>query len=77
MRVKLSSRVISLEVDLSLVDEPNNLDIIRCLHVLQTSESTRGDKAGTPTRLGAPGNFLTLSVGDEGVGLGWRPKAEI
>lgn len=77
MGVKLSSRIISLKVDLSLIDKSNDLNVVRCLHVLETSESARGDETSATARLCAPSYFLALGISNQRIGLGRRPETEI
>ena len=77
MGVKLSSTVTVLDVDLGLVDEANDLIVARGLDVLQTGDVTGGNDASTTALLGAPGDFLALSVGDRRVGLCGCPDAPV
>lgn len=77
VRVKLSSVIVSLDVDLGLVDETSDLDIIWGLDVLNTLEGAVGDDTSTATSLSTPSNLLTLSVRDSRVGLGRCPETEV
>ena len=77
MGIHLASPVIALQVNLGLVDETNDLGVVRCAHVLNALESIVRDEASAMTGLGAPGDHFPLSVGDNRVGCGWGPKAEI
>ena len=45
--VKLSSTIVSLDVDLGLIDETDDLDVVGGLGELDTGEGTRGDKTST------------------------------
>jgi len=67
MGVKLSSGVIGLEVDEGLVDETNDLEIVRSPHELDTLKGGLGNQTSTMTGLGAPGDFFSFRVTD---GLG-------
>lgn len=73
MRVKLSSIVISSQVEQYLVEETSNLDIVGSLDVLNAPESTGRNEAGAMATLGAPGDFLALGVADRRVRLGRGP----
>lgn len=64
MRVEFSSVVVNIHVDLSLVDEPSDLDVLGCNEVLDTLEGTVGNEASAVARLCAPCNFLLLSIAD-------------
>ena len=77
VRVQLPSVVTSLNIDQRLVDKANDLDVVRRPHVLNTLKSAGWNDAGTLARLRAPCDFLTFSVGDQGVGLGRGPKTKI
>lgn len=77
VRVELSSVVIGLEVDLGLVNEADDLDIVRGPHVLDTLQSTRGNDASAAAWLGAPRYLFTFSVRDNRVWLGWGPETEV
>ena len=75
--VKLSSTIVSLDVDLSLIDETDDLDVVGGLGELDTGEGTSRDEAGAVTLLRAPGDLLTLGVTDGGVGVRGCPKTEV
>ena len=77
MGVHLSSPVVTLDVDEPLVDETDNGHVCRRLEDLDTLERALGDEAGAVAGLGAPGYFLSLSVGNQRVGLRRRPQAEV
>jgi len=77
MGVHLTSRVIRGDVDKGLLNETNNLDVIRGLHKLNTSQGTLGDDTGAMRVLGAPGNCLALDDTNLLVGLLRTPEAEV
>jgi hypothetical protein len=75
--VQLSTKVIRLEVDQWLIDETNDLDVVRSLRVLNTLEGASGNETSAMTGLGAPRHFFAFRITDGG-GTGRRcPKAEI
>jgi len=75
--IHFTSPVTALQVDLGLVNETNDLDVVGCAHELNTLKSIVGDEPSAVTGLGAPGDHFPFSVGDNRVGSGWGPKAEI
>jgi len=77
MGIQFTTRVTVFDVNESLLDEADDLHIIGRPHELDTGEGALGYEPGTATRLGAPGNFLAFSIGDEGVGFARRPEAEV
>ena len=77
MGVHLSSTVISLEVDLALINVTNDLNVVGGLHELNTSDRTSWDKAGTMARLGAPCNRFALDIANDTIGLGRTPHAPV
>jgi hypothetical protein len=77
MRIQFSSSIVRYQIDESLVNEPNDLDVIGSSHKLNALEGTRGNGARPPARLGAPCYFLAFGVGDERIWCGRSPKAEI
>jgi hypothetical protein len=77
VRVKLSSVVTGLHVDLSLVDEAGELDILASLENLYTLQDTLWDETGPPTTLGTPCDFLLFRVTNSRVWLRRSPKTEI
>ena len=77
VRIEFPSRIISLQVDLRLVNEANNLHIVRRFQKLKSGKSARWNEAGAMTRLRAPGDFFTLGIGDSRVGFRRCPYAEI
>lgn len=66
VRIEFTSEIIGSQVDLGLVNETDDLDIVRCFHELNTLESSRWDDSGTMSRLGAPGNFELFGVTNSG-----------
>jgi len=75
--VQLASTIIGLHANIGLVDGADNLDVPRCLQDLNTSEGSGGHDTGAMPSFCAPGDGLTLGVGDSGVGSWRRPKTEI
>ena len=75
--VQLSSSVIFFEVDKGLVNESNDLEVVRGPHKLNALEGAGGDETRTVTGLGAPGNFFCFRLTDGGETLTGSPKAEI
>jgi hypothetical protein len=75
--IHLTSPVIALQVDLGLINETNDLDVVGGAHELNTLKSIVRDEPSAVTGFGAPGNHFPLSVGNNRVGNGWGPKAEI
>lgn len=75
--VHLSSPVVRLDVDGALVHEADGLDVVGRLDPLQAGEGASGDEAGAMPGLGAPGDHLAFGVGDDGVGFGGAPNAEV
>jgi hypothetical protein len=66
-----------LRLVLGLVDETDDLDVVRGLHELDALESTAGDKSGAVTRLGTPRDGLVLGLADGGWSSRRTPDAEI
>ena len=77
VRVEFTPIVFGLDVDQALVNESDDLDVVRGLRVLNTLKGTRGDNAGTMAGLGAPCHLFPLGVSDEGVFLRGSPQAEV
>lgn len=77
MRVEFSSVVVSIHVNLSLVDETSDLNVLGRNEVLNTLEGTVGNEASAVARLCAPCNFLLFSIADGRVGAGRCPQAKV
>jgi len=75
--IQFPSRIARFDVNLALVDEPNDLNVIGCPHELDTLKRTGRNGTSATTRLRAPCNFLTFGVGNERVRFGRGPEAEI
>ena len=75
--IELSTGVTWLDVDETLVNETDDLDVVWGLHKLDTPEGTSGNETSATTRLGTPSNFLPFGIGDEGIDLVWCPETEI
>jgi hypothetical protein len=77
MGVELSSIVIGLEVNESLINEADNLDVVWGPHKLDTLEGSSGDEATAMTGLSAPGNFLMLRLANGGGTVRGSPETEV
>ena len=71
------SGITSQNVDHVLGDVPSDLKVIRSLHELHASESTRGYNACSTARLGTPRYKFPFRVCNSRVRLGGTPNAEI
>jgi len=60
--VELTTVVTSLNIDILLLDEGDNLHVVGVAKDLNTRNSAGSDSARTMTLLRAPSDFLTLSV---------------
>jgi hypothetical protein len=67
MGIEFSSGIAPFQVDQSLVDVTDYLEVIGGPHELYTGESTGGNDAGTAARLCAPCNFFAFCIGDYGI----------
>jgi hypothetical protein len=77
MGIEFTSVVVSLQVDLSLINETNNLNVVRSLHELDTLESSRREDTGAIAGLGAPSNLKLLSLSNGGWSTRRSPKTEV
>ena len=77
VRIKLSSVVVGLKVDLGLVNEADDHDVVGGGDVLDTEEGAVGDDTSAMALLGAPGDLVGLRLADGIVLLGGRPQAEV
>jgi len=75
--VELSSSIVGQDVDLGLVDDTDNLLIVRSLHILDTFKGARGDETRAMTWLGAPSDFFSLRAADIAESIRGRPKTEV
>ena len=66
MGVKLTTEVVSSQVEPRLVDERDDLEVRRCTEELNASNSTLGDQASSPAGLRAPRDLLAFGVTDSG-----------
>ena len=77
MRVQLPSKVATPNIDPSLINIPNNLNIIRRPHVLHALEGTLRNKTRSFSGFRAPSDGFMLNIADHGVAV-WRcEKAEV
>lgn len=77
MRVHLASTIIRLDVNKRLVNMPNDLNICRGLHKLNTGKRAgRDDPRPTPW-FGTPGDSLAFSVPNNSIWFGWAPEAKV
>lgn len=77
MWVHFTARVVRVDVDLRLVDEPDDLHVIRRLHELNATQRARWNDARAASWLGAPRDHLTLCVSHDRVRIDRRPQAEV
>lgn len=77
MRVKLSSRIPVLNVDLGLVNKTDDLNVVRSSHELDAFEGASWDETGAVSGFGAMSDFLAFGIGNERIGFGRGPEAEI
>lgn len=77
MGVHLPSRVVGREVGQCLVDKPDDLDVVRGPHKLNTLESTTRDESCTVTGFGAPCDGLVLGFADGGRTIRRGPNTKI
>jgi len=77
VRIHLSSVVCRVDVHLCLVYEADDLDVVRCLHKLDTLQRALRDETCAMSRLSAPRNHLALRVSDEPIGIRRAPKTEV
>lgn len=77
MRVEFTTGIVRLQVDLSLVDEANNLNIIGRPHELNSLEGPSGNGTSSTAGFCAPRNFFTFRIRDGGVGVWWGPETEV
>jgi len=75
--IQLTTKVVRRQIDLSLVNKTNNLDVVRSPHELDTSESTRRNHASAMTGLRAPSDFFLFSVTNGCRTTWWCPETEI
>lgn len=75
--IELSTKVTVSNVQLGLVDEPNDLNVARTLDDLNTLQGTFRNKTGAAAFLGAPGNFFALAVTNGSVGVRRSEDAEV
>ena len=77
MGVKLTTEVVGGQVELGLVEEGNDLEVRRGLQELHAGDGTLGNETGTPARLRAPCDLLTLGVADSGGAAGGSPDTPV
>jgi len=77
MGVELSSKVISREVDVGLVDKTDDLDVVWGLHELNTLKGTSGDETSAVTGLRAPRHLQLFRLTDGGGTSRGCPKTKI
>ncbi len=75
--IEFSSGVAALDVNEALVNEADDLHVVGRAHELNTFEGSCGDETCAAARLRAPGNFLSFSIRNCGVGLYGRPQTEV
>lgn len=77
VRVHLAAVVACANIDLGLVDKPNNLHVVRRLHELHAAQRTRGDDARATSGFCAPRDHLALHVAHGRARADRRPEAEV
>jgi len=77
MGVHLPSEVVGCEVGLCLVNEADDLDVIRGPHELNTLESAAGDETSAMARLCTPRDGFVLGLTDGGGAIRRGPNTEI
>jgi hypothetical protein len=77
MWVHLTSEVTGKNINLSLVDETDDLDVVRSLHELKASESAGWDETGALARLGTPSNHLSFVAANIHAGFRGTPETEV
>ena len=77
MRVQLSSKIATPNINPSLINIPDNLNIIRRPHVLHTLESTFGNETRSLSGFRAPSDGFVLNIADHAVALWRREEAEV
>jgi len=77
MRVHFTTKIIWIQVDKLLVDEPVEDGIIRSFPILDTVEGASRNKPGPVSGFGAPGYHLAFLVTDCRIRDRGGPEAEI
>ena len=77
MWIHLASPVVRLDVQLCLVNKPDDLDVVGGPHELNTLESATWDNTSSMTRLGTPRDGLTFGRTDGGGTIRRTPDTEI
>jgi len=77
MRVHFTTKIIRIQVDKLLVDEPVEDGIVRSFPVLDTVKGASRDKPGPVSGFGTPGHHLAFLVTDCRIWHRGRPEAEI
>ena len=77
MRVEFTSVIASLDVDLRLVDETDDLNVVRSAHELNALQSARRNDSRSMSGLCTPSDLLTLRVRNRRILLRGSPQAEV
>ena len=77
MGVEFSPKVARRDIDEGLVDQTNNLVIVRSCRKLNSSEGAGGYETRAVTGFGAPSDLLCLRITDSRATLRGSPDAEI
>lgn len=66
VRVKLTTRVVGLQVEHRLVNERDDLEVGRCAEELNAGDGTGGNETRATSGLGAPRDFLAFRITNGG-----------
>ena len=77
MQIQLPTLIALLDINQCLVNEPNDLQVIRGMHELDASEGVGWYDVGAAAWLGAPCNFFALVSAMVESGFGGHPEAEV
>lgn len=76
-RVHFTTKVISSNVDLGLVDVSGHLNVIWGANKLDTLNGAFWEETGPMAGFGAIRHSFSFSIADERVGFGWAPETPI
>lgn len=77
VRVHFTSVVVSGHVNLGLVNEANDLDVVRGFQVLNTGDGFSRNKTCPATWVCTPGNHLAFYFANSLAWFWWSPEAEV
>jgi len=76
VRIQFTALIAFLDIDLCEITDASDLDVVLGTDKVNAFESAIGDDTGASTALGAPSNFVTLSITNS-ADAGRCPQAEI